>query len=108
MKYDMIFRFFPESAEDLNGLVALDDRLTRALAPVHVVYNHDLCSRYLNLSFYTDDPAAALSLARIALSAGRMSETLQAGYREIGGTTYRQILPGGDTRPSGEGSPDNG
>jgi len=64
MKYHLVLQFPGDSRNDLEALLALEDRLIGSLEPEHVVDGHDVGSGEGNIFIHSDNPSAAFELAR--------------------------------------------
>ena len=94
MKYQLVLQFPALSAEDFDRLVALEEKLSEALASEHDVDGHDFGSGEMNLFIHTNDPQTAFEkVKRILLSEG--SAKLTAAFREMNGSTYIVLWPEG-------------
>lgn len=95
MKYQLVLQFFGDSLQDYDALIALEDQITRALRPMHVVDGHDFGSGEMNIFVHSNAPEAAFSIVRSVIPAGVLTRSMKAGYREIAGEDYSVIWPPG-------------
>jgi hypothetical protein len=87
MKYQLVLQFLGDSLTDHDALIALEDRLTVALEPAHVVDGHDFGSGQMNIFVHSDDPLAAFAAPGNQLSQLRAAANLEepgvAGGRHV-------------------------
>lgn len=95
MKYQLVLQMFGDSLRDYDALIALEDRLAKALRPSHLVDGHDFGSGEMNIFVHSNDPKAAFSILRSVIPAGMLGRSMKAGYREIAGEDYAVIWPPG-------------
>jgi len=92
MKYHLVLQFPGDSRNDLEALLALEDRLIGSLEPEHVVDGHDVGSGEGNIFIHSDNPSAAFELARPLIPSAMFCD-LKAAYREAAGQRYSMLWP---------------
>jgi hypothetical protein len=92
MKYRVVLFISAASGQDRSALARLDDEVTKALSPQHLVRDHDLGRGHMKIVLHTDDPTTAFDAARAVIPEEVLLNT-SAFYSEIGSQQEYSLWP---------------
>jgi hypothetical protein len=82
---------------DFDALVAMGDRLDRAVGPNAMVDGHDIGSGEMNVFVFTDEPTETFATAQRVFVQDASWTDVRAAYRDLSKDEYTVLWPPGHT-----------
>lgn len=93
MRYQLVVQFRGDWLDNLDAIVALEDRLSEQLADIAEVDGHDIGSGQANLFVLTSDPIATFAAAKAVLDRASLLTAATVAYRPTDGEDYTVVWP---------------
>ncbi|HWZ70485.1 MAG TPA: ABC transporter [Casimicrobiaceae bacterium] len=93
MQHQLVLQFRGSTLEDLDAIVALEERLTIHLAGVAKVDGHDIGSDEANIFIITSDPIGTFGAIRPVLDHANLLTGATVAYRPSSGNDYSVLWP---------------
>jgi hypothetical protein len=93
MKYQLALQFPANSIADYDGMITLEEQLTKALGSSAEVDGHDSGSGEMNIFIHTDEPEKTFKRIRDVVAKREFFPNLVAAYRELSGEEYTILWP---------------
>jgi hypothetical protein len=95
MKSQLVLQFVAASAQEFDGLIALEEQLILTLPPTSEVDGHDFGCGEFNIFVLTDQPREAFDTAQALVRQRHPQCEFKAAYREMGRDEYVILSPPG-------------
>jgi hypothetical protein len=93
MQYQLVLQFRRSPLEDLEAIVALEERLTTHLAGVAKVDGHDIGSGETNIFLITSDPIGTFGAIQPVLDHANLLTGATVAYRPSDSNDYSVLWP---------------
>jgi hypothetical protein len=93
MQYQLVLQFRHRPLEDLEAIVALEERLDMHLAGIAKVDGHDIGSSEANIFIITSDPVGTFGAIQPVLARANLLLGATVAYRPSDGNDYSVLWP---------------
>lgn len=93
MDYQLVLQLRGDSAEGLEFLIELEERLAGSLGPMAEIDGHDIGSGEANIFIRANDPVATFETLKPVLAQAELLSEVTAAFREGSDSRYTILWP---------------